>query len=114
LPGRTGHPRPAPCSPAKPLRGPLLLPERIGAERLESLVCVEVSCVPSEKRRRNAVPVERRQLELPPAIAEEFVADLHAFFAAPDWLKKDEIAARQAARFANIGRHPAHRHQAHV
>jgi hypothetical protein len=32
---------------------------------------------------------------LPPTIAEEFVRDMHAFFAAPDWLKKDEIAARQ-------------------
>jgi len=26
------------------------------------------------------------------------VADMHAFFAAPDWLKKDEIAARRSAR----------------
>jgi hypothetical protein len=51
--------------------------------------------VPSAKRPKPAVPIKRRQLEIRPIIVEEFVADMHASFAAPDWLKKNEIAVRQ-------------------
>ena len=34
-------------------------------------------------------------LELPPAVARNFMADLRAFYAEPNSIKKDEIAARQ-------------------
>jgi hypothetical protein len=34
-------------------------------------------------------------LELPPAVARSFMADLRAFYAEPKSIKKDEIAARQ-------------------
>jgi len=36
-----------------------------------------------------------KPIELPPAIARAFVEDMHAFFAEPDAIKQDEIAARQ-------------------
>jgi hypothetical protein len=37
----------------------------------------------------------RKPLELPPEVAEAFVADMRAFFAEPNLIKRDEIAARQ-------------------
>ena len=37
----------------------------------------------------------RKPIELPPAVARSFVADLRAFFAVKDSIKRDEIAARQ-------------------
>ncbi|WP_316184766.1 hypothetical protein [Bradyrhizobium sp. SZCCHNRI1003] len=37
----------------------------------------------------------RKPLELPPEVAKAFLTDMEAFYAAPDWLAKDEIAARQ-------------------
>lgn len=37
----------------------------------------------------------RRPLELPPAVARAFVADMEAYVAAPTGLDKDAIAARQ-------------------
>jgi hypothetical protein len=36
-----------------------------------------------------------KPIELPPAVARRFVEDMRAFFAAPNSLKQDEIAARQ-------------------
>jgi hypothetical protein len=38
----------------------------------------------------------RKQLELPPAVAREFVKDMRAYFAEKDGVKRDEIAARRA------------------
>jgi hypothetical protein len=38
----------------------------------------------------------RKPLEVPPAVARAFVEDMRAFFAEPNSLKRDEIAARQA------------------
>jgi hypothetical protein len=40
-----------------------------------------------------AMPSNR--IELPPKVAQAFVKDMRAFFAAPNTLKQDEIAARQ-------------------
>ena len=37
----------------------------------------------------------RKPIELPPEVAEAFVADIRAFFAEPKLIKRDEIAARQ-------------------
>lgn len=37
----------------------------------------------------------RRELELPPAVANAFVKDMRAFFKAKKQLKQDEIASRQ-------------------
>jgi len=37
----------------------------------------------------------RKPLELPPEVAEALVADMRAFFAEPNLIKRDEIAARQ-------------------
>jgi hypothetical protein len=37
----------------------------------------------------------RKQLEVPPAVARAFVKDMRAFFAEPNAIKRDEIAARQ-------------------
>ena len=37
----------------------------------------------------------RKPIELPPEVAETFVADMRAFFAEPNLIKRDEIAARQ-------------------
>ena len=34
-------------------------------------------------------------MELPPRVAQAFVKDMRAFFAAPNMLEQDEIAARQ-------------------
>jgi hypothetical protein len=34
-------------------------------------------------------------IELPPRVAKAFVQDMRAFFAAPNTIKRDEIAARQ-------------------
>jgi hypothetical protein len=39
-----------------------------------------------------------KSIELPPRVAQAFVRDMRAFFAAPNMLKQDEIAARQLAR----------------
>ena len=36
-----------------------------------------------------------KPIELPPTVAKAFVQDMRAFFAAPNTLKQDEIAARQ-------------------
>jgi hypothetical protein len=36
-----------------------------------------------------------KPIELPPDVALSFVRDMRAFFAAPDTLKQDEVAARQ-------------------
>ena len=38
----------------------------------------------------------RKPIELPPALARSFIADMRAFFAVKDGIKRDEIAARQA------------------
>lgn len=37
----------------------------------------------------------RKPLELPPAVARAFVLDMCAFFAEPNAIRRDEIAARQ-------------------
>jgi hypothetical protein len=37
----------------------------------------------------------RKPIELPPEVAEAFVADMRAFFAEPNQIKRDEIAGRQ-------------------
>jgi hypothetical protein len=37
----------------------------------------------------------RKPIELPPEVAEAFVADMRAFFAEANQIKRDEIAARQ-------------------
>jgi hypothetical protein len=39
--------------------------------------------------------VIRKPLELPPALARAFVADMQVYFAEEDRLKRDEIALRQ-------------------
>jgi hypothetical protein len=36
-----------------------------------------------------------KPIELPPRVTKAFVKDMRAFFAAPNALKQDEIAARQ-------------------
>ena len=36
-----------------------------------------------------------KPIELPPKVAQSFIRDMRAFFAAPNTLKQDEIAARQ-------------------
>jgi hypothetical protein len=36
-----------------------------------------------------------KPIELPPSVAKAFVKDMHAFLAAPNTFKQDEIAARQ-------------------
>ena len=36
-----------------------------------------------------------KPMELPPRVAQAFLKDMRAFFAAPNTLKQDEIAARQ-------------------
>jgi hypothetical protein len=36
-----------------------------------------------------------KPIELPPRVTKAFVQDMRAFFAAPNTLKQDEIAARQ-------------------
>ncbi len=38
----------------------------------------------------------RKPIELPPEVACRFIADMRAFFAVKDGIKRDEIAARQA------------------
>jgi hypothetical protein len=42
------------------------------------------------------------KIELPPRVAQAFVKDMRAFFAAPNMLEQDEIAARQL--WARAGR----------
>ena len=37
----------------------------------------------------------RKPIDLPPAVARAFVRGMLAYFAAPDTIKKDEIAAKQ-------------------
>ena len=37
----------------------------------------------------------RKPLDLPPEVAKAFVADMKAFFAEPNAVKRDEIAGRQ-------------------
>jgi hypothetical protein len=39
--------------------------------------------------------VIRRELDLPPDVAREFVEDMEAFFKEPNQTKQDEIAARR-------------------
>jgi len=39
--------------------------------------------------------MSRKPISLPPEVAKEFVADMRAFFAEPDPIKRDEIVARQ-------------------
>ena len=39
--------------------------------------------------------MSRKSLELPPAAARRFVEDMLAYFAEPNGIKRDEIAARQ-------------------
>ena len=41
----------------------------------------------------------RKPLELPNAVARAFVDDMRAFFAEPNAIKRDEIAARQLHAF---------------
>jgi hypothetical protein len=36
-----------------------------------------------------------KPIELPPEVAKAFVADMRVFFAEPNLIKRDEIAARQ-------------------
>jgi hypothetical protein len=40
-------------------------------------------------------PMPREPIELPPDVARQFMEDMEAFFAEPNWIKADEIAARQ-------------------
>jgi hypothetical protein len=42
------------------------------------------------------MPMPGMPLELPPAVARNFVRDMRAFFAEKNTVKADEIAARQA------------------
>ena len=44
-------------------------------------------------------PMPRSPIELPPEVARRFVRDMRAYFAAPDSLKRDEIAARKLHAF---------------
>ena len=37
----------------------------------------------------------RKPIEIPPEVVEAFVADMRAFFAEPNLIKRDDIAARQ-------------------
>ena len=39
--------------------------------------------------------MSRKELEVPAAVARSFVKDMRAFFAEPNAIKRDEIAARQ-------------------
>jgi hypothetical protein len=39
--------------------------------------------------------MSRKPIDLPPAVARRFVADMLAYFAEPNSIKRDEIAARQ-------------------
>ena len=39
--------------------------------------------------------IKRAPLEIPPAVARQFIADLHAYYAEDDAVKRDEIAGRQ-------------------
>jgi hypothetical protein len=36
-----------------------------------------------------------KPIELPAAVARRFIDDMHAYFAEPNGIKRDEIAARQ-------------------
>jgi hypothetical protein len=49
------------------------------------------------KSARNAYvwAMPSKPIELPPDVAQSFVQDMRAFFAAPNTLKADEIAVRQ-------------------
>ena len=49
--------------------------------------------------------IKRAPLELPPAVARSFMADLRPFHAEPNSIKKDEITARQV-RALNEHRRP--------
>jgi hypothetical protein len=40
-------------------------------------------------------PIIKLNIELPPEVARRFVEDMDAFFAEPNAIKRDEIAARQ-------------------
>jgi hypothetical protein len=40
-------------------------------------------------------PMIKLNIELPPEVARRFVEDMDAFFAEPNAIKRDEIAARQ-------------------
>jgi hypothetical protein len=39
--------------------------------------------------------IKRGPLEIPPAVARQFIADLQAYYAEDDAVKRDEIASRQ-------------------
>ena len=39
--------------------------------------------------------IKRAPLEIPPTVARQFMADLQAYYAESDAVKRDEIAARQ-------------------
>ena len=39
--------------------------------------------------------IKRGPLEIPPAVALQFIADLQAYYAEDDAVKRDEIAGRQ-------------------
>jgi hypothetical protein len=39
--------------------------------------------------------IKRAPLEIPPAVARQFMADLQAYYAEDDAVKRDEIAGRQ-------------------
>ncbi len=39
--------------------------------------------------------MHRKLIELPPAVARRFVADMHAFYAELNPIKRDEIAGQQ-------------------
>jgi hypothetical protein len=45
--------------------------------------------------RPNKIPLKRQPLELPPEVAHAFVADMKAYFAEQDPIKKDQIAVLQ-------------------
>lgn len=46
----------------------------------------------------------RKPLELPPDVARAFVEDMRAFFAEPNAIKRDEIAAHQVRALREYSR----------
>jgi hypothetical protein len=68
--------------------------ERIPAEGLESLVCVELAMA----TRARKIPLKRKQPqqpELPPKVARDFIFAMQAYFAERDGVKRDQIAVLQ-------------------
>lgn len=41
------------------------------------------------------MPMPTKPIELPPEVASRFLEDMRAYFAEPNLVKRDEIAARQ-------------------